>query len=108
MPKPYAYLLIKAPVIAELLEAPSPKKDIDGLAWLRDIRKEILRKCKNNPVELGNYYRIIQKQYAKKIIKHTHFEEADISKANLITYQCVAPFKDTETKKGAPLDCINL
>jgi hypothetical protein len=42
--------------------------DIDRLDWLRKIRQKIVLKCGNDPKEMGNYFRKIQKQYENRVI----------------------------------------
>ncbi len=46
-------------------------KDIDGLDWLREIRKKIITKCHNDPNLMGDYYRHLQKQYESRLIKNS-------------------------------------
>ena len=46
-------------------------KDIDGLDWLREIRKKIITKCHNNPNLMGDYYRRIQKQYESRLVNNS-------------------------------------
>lgn len=50
--------------------------DIDRLDWLRKIRHKIVMRCGNDPKEMGNYFRKIQKQYGNRVI-------ADINVINL-------------------------
>ncbi len=43
-------------------------KDIEGIDWLRKIRKKMADKYHNDPKIMGDYYRRIQKQYQHRII----------------------------------------
>jgi hypothetical protein len=44
-------------------------KDDDRLDWLREIRKQIAKECKNDPKVMGKYFRDIQKQYENRVLK---------------------------------------
>jgi len=50
-------------------------KDIDGLDWLREIRKKIASQCQNDPKMMGDYFRHIQKQYQDRIIKNSNIQK---------------------------------
>jgi hypothetical protein len=45
-------------------------KDRDKLDWLREIRQKIVKKCSNDPRNMGNYFRQIQKQYENRVIEN--------------------------------------
>ena len=47
-------------------------KDIDGLDWLRVIRKKIAADCHYDPKIMGDYYRRIQKQYEHRIVRNPY------------------------------------
>jgi len=47
-------------------------KDIDGLDWLREIRRKMAADCHYDPKIMGNYYRRIQKQYENRIVKNPY------------------------------------
>ncbi len=49
--------------------------DIDGLDWLREIRKQIVTECGNNAQSLGEYYRNIQQGYATKMRIYSAFQK---------------------------------
>jgi len=46
-------------------------KDIDGLDWLREVRRKMAADCHYEPKMMGDYYRRIQKQY----LSGTHLRE---------------------------------
>ncbi len=51
-------------------------RDIDGLDWLREIRKKIANQCNNDPKIMGDYFRQIQKQYQDRILKNSNMQKA--------------------------------
>jgi hypothetical protein len=51
-------------------------REIDGLEWLREVRKKMAANCHNDPKMMGDYFRRIQKQYKESIIKNPNVQRA--------------------------------
>ncbi len=45
-------------------------RNADGLAWLRETRRQIAREC-GSPKSMGDYFRSFRKQYEKRMVKNT-------------------------------------
>ena len=57
-------------------------KDIDGLDWLREIRRKMAADCHYDPKIMGDYYRRIQKQYEHRIVKNPYDDHKTLLQEN--------------------------
>lgn len=49
-------------------------KNADGLAWLRETRRQIAEECGNDPKLMGDYFRSFRKQYEERIVRDSDTE----------------------------------
>lgn len=52
-------------------------KNEDYLDWLREIRRKIASECDNDSKLMGDYFRSIQRQCGKKILRESDYTDSE-------------------------------